>query len=417
MNELQTLVDALALELDRPVGVDDRSFRSLAYSKHDDGIDIVRRNSILRREAPRAVTEWLRSLDIERATEHVRVPRNKQLGMDARVCVPVRFGKLLLGYLWLIDEPEPLDDAAIDRSHRCATKLATEIVRLRRAEDQDRERETVLLDNLLLSASDPAQAAAHLTDGPLATTSRYIAIVARVWPRSSLGGDDDTNGATDDALRVRVRLALAADQVRRSVAPRHALSLGVGHETVVVLAFDGPRDPNRLAEVLLSAARQQFGDDGSAVVCTGIGGVRRNVAELRGSYREARHAARVAQKVPGVDGDSPVAWETLSAYRTITEMLGDRCPEPFVPEPLLRLLKEREGETLVATVETYLELAGDASAAAARLFVHRSSLYNRLHRVEESTGWDLNRGDHRLELHLGLRLWRLSGGGASTQQS
>jgi DNA-binding PucR family transcriptional regulator len=62
-------------------------------------------------------------------------------------------------------------------------------------------------------------------------------------------------------------------------------------------------------------------------------------------------------------------------------------------------------------LEGLLEAGGDVAAAAKALHVHRATLYRRLERVEEITGWDLERGDDRLHAHLGLRLLRL---GATT---
>ncbi|MBN9622586.1 MAG: helix-turn-helix domain-containing protein, partial [Actinobacteria bacterium] len=68
-----------------------------------------------------------------------------------------------------------------------------------------------------------------------------------------------------------------------------------------------------------------------------------------------------------------------------------------------------EALSLIETLERYLDLGGDARAAAEQLFIHRSSLYGRLHRIEEVAGVDLHSGEDRLELHLGVRLWRLGG--------
>jgi len=50
-----------------------------------------------------------------------------------------------------------------------------------------------------------------------------------------------------------------------------------------------------------------------------------------------------------------------------------------------------------ATAETFLDLAGDVQATAARLFVHRTTLYQRLDRIDQLYKLDLRRsGDHRL---------------------
>ena len=108
-----------------------------------------------------------------------------------------------------------------------------------------------------------------------------------------------------------------------------------------------------------------------------------------------------------------VHWDALGAYRTIGRLLAGAAPPAAVPESLGRLLADDDAATLVPTLETYLELGADAQAAASRVFVHRSSLYNRLRRIEHVAGVDLRSGEDRLELHLGLRIWRMTGGGAA----
>ena len=66
---------------------------------------------------------------------------------------------------------------------------------------------------------------------------------------------------------------------------------------------------------------------------------------------------------------------------------------------------------MLEALEGLLENGGDVAEAARALHLHRASLYRRLARVEEITGFDLSRGDDRLLAHLGLRLYRLAKGG------
>jgi hypothetical protein len=47
--------------------------------------------------------------------------------------------------------------------------------------------------------------------------------------------------------------------------------------------------------------------------------------------------------------------------------------------------------------------------AADALGIHRATFYYRLHRIERITGLNLQSGDDRLALHLGLKLARLAG--------
>jgi DNA-binding PucR family transcriptional regulator len=41
--------------------------------------------------------------------------------------------------------------------------------------------------------------------------------------------------------------------------------------------------------------------------------------------------------------------------------------------------------------------------------VHRATIYHRLRRIEELTGFDLSDGERRLVLHLGIKAARLLG--------
>ena len=64
---------------------------------------------------------------------------------------------------------------------------------------------------------------------------------------------------------------------------------------------------------------------------------------------------------------------------------------------------------VITTLETYLDLAGDAKASAEQLSLHRGTLYYRLQKAERIAGVDLRSGCDRLALHLGFKLARLIG--------
>ncbi len=69
------------------------------------------------------------------------------------------------------------------------------------------------------------------------------------------------------------------------------------------------------------------------------------------------------------------------------------------------------------TLETYLDHAGDVKSTAAELWLHRTTLYYRLRRIEEVAGVDLNRGEDRLLCHVALRLSRLQRLASSAAES
>lgn len=383
--DLQTIVDDLAAVLLRPVGIDDAQFRSQAYSAHLEEADPVRLASILRREAPPEVRSWLiGELRVHEAHGYVRVRANAGLGMAARVCVPVRFGDVLLGYLWLIDADPPLTDEQLGLAQRAAGAAATVLYGNRFLESADREREQALLFDLLAGGRERARAAAHqlLAGRFLTPGARYSVVVAR--PADPKAIDDDA---------IRVRLASAAERTRRTVDAGSALAVSLDGGVAVVTSGDRLATAGSLFEVARGMMHQ--------TVCVGAGGSVSDLASVRASLDQARLAAELAARFPEWRGQAD--WERLGAM----QILGLIAPEPWMWEIVRPLLEDR-GTELLETLGVYLRSAGNSAAAAAELHVHRTTLYHRLRRIEQLCDVDLDSGDDRFRLELGLRLLRLA---------
>jgi DNA-binding PucR family transcriptional regulator len=78
-------------------------------------------------------------------------------------------------------------------------------------------------------------------------------------------------------------------------------------------------------------------------------------------------------------------------------------------DPRLCALFDQADGPVLATLETYLDLAGDAKASSERLRLHRGTLYYRLQKAEQIADVSLRSGDDRLALRLGFKLARLIG--------
>jgi hypothetical protein len=382
---LQSCVDELAETLGRPVGVDDRHLRARAYSSHREHIDSVRLTSILHREAPPAVREWLGELGIRRSERPMRIPPNATLDMVARVCVPLRFQQTLHGYLWLIDEPVPLGDSELEQVSETVDQLAAELYRLRRIDDDERERlRTHALDLLGEDREAADNAARALLEGPLENTGFFAVLVVRPGHRAAAGEN--------------IQREAALEQMRRLLPPRRIITVLRQDEPVGILAAASP------GELETSATAVQRSWDHALVA---LGGVRSDLADLAGSLHEAQRAAWVGASLP--DYDSVVMWSRLGADGMIAGLIDGQVPTDALPEAIAKIGGARDGPRLLRTLEAYLEHAGDASETARELHIHRSSLYQRLRRIEEAAEVNLQSGDDRLALHLGLRVRRLTG--------
>lgn len=405
MRELDDLVEALATRLARPVAIDDLQYRLAAYSSHGD-TDPVRTEAILHRKVnSEAAKRWVAALNLPNVTGCLRTPAVPALKMKPRVCAPVRCQGLLLGYLWVIDEGEAMTQDDLDLTARYAADAGTLIYRERLLDEREREREHELTGQLL--GPDPARraeaAAAIGAEGLFAATSRIGVLRLLPLPAPDAIAREDLS----------VVLTSAVSRLRRGLGPREAIGRAHADDATVVVALggDATAELRRISALALACGRAALDESGARGIVVGVGSPVAALVEVAAGDRQAAHAARFARG-RGL-ADQVVWWDLMGSYRLVaTALAGVETPESLIAPELTALLEDAEAEILVETLERYLDLAGDAAATAAELFVHRTTLYQRLKRVERITGMSLRRGDDRMTLALGLRVLRLTGGAA-----
>src|SRR5215207_3085353 len=225
-DEVQALVEQLSAELDRSVLVDDASLRLLAYSPTMGSEDEVRRTAILTRETPRVIRDLHFAQGIATATQPLRTAPRPDIGLESRVCVPIRCQGALFGYLWLIDSDQSLTDADCQAAERCAAEIGTAMYRRDELEQPRREHELQLLEQLLGPDAAARESAAHeLATGDVLLVGAGIGVLA---VRRS--GDPEPELGSSE----RTQLGLALDQFRRSLPRRQALSTVADDHGVLV---------------------------------------------------------------------------------------------------------------------------------------------------------------------------------------
>ena len=399
---MQVLVEELSAQLGRSVLVDDASLRLVAYSPTYGTEDEVRRTAILTRETPRVIRDIHFSQGIATASRPVRTAAKPELGLQSRVCVPIRCQGTLFGYLWLIDADDSLTDDDRVHAERSAAEIGAAMYRQQELEKPRRELEQRLVEALLEGDPSEREEAAHellAADMLLPGTS-----IAAVVVRTSMGSDDELSSAQ------KARLSLALDQFRRALPMRHALSLVRSDHGIVLLAVDpAMRRAGGLAELahrLHDSLERTLATEGGGQIALGFSDECERLQDAHRAYVHARVAVRVASRVPE---HSPVAgWAALGPYRVLAQLAPDAAPEELLHPGLPRLFELQSKESLVATLEAYLDHGCDTKVTAEELFLHRASLYYRLQRIEEITGASLKSGADRLALHLSLKLaWLL----------
>ncbi|MET9315488.1 helix-turn-helix domain-containing protein [Kribbella sp. NPDC003505] len=396
--ELQRVVDSLARRLGRAVAVDDTSFRLLAYSAQVGEIDDMRARVILTREAPPEGLAWLRRFRLGQASGPVRLPSDAELGLLSRVAIPVRHQGLRFGYLWLIDAEQTLsgEDLAIATA---AAGEAGEVLFRERVIDELRDARVGELVRDLLSPDAEAQqlAADGLIEGGFfASRGGVVAIVVRPLPRD---GQEVHEGD-------RLALSAALHSTVSTLPPRECLSLVRPRHAVLILPQPTFERFPRVAHDLRAAVVDRLGaGDRWRAVVAGVGGATQRFADAGISCQQALVAIKVADVVPTF---RPVAeYDALGIYGLLASQPMEQL-DALKILPAIDALRSPD-PALLATAELFLDRAGDSRAVAEELGLHRASVYNRIRRIEQLTGFDLSDGEQRLVLHLGIKVARLLG--------
>ncbi|MER5443715.1 helix-turn-helix domain-containing protein [Streptomyces sp. NPDC002790] len=382
--DYQELVDEISALLGAPATLENRDFRLIAFGQQvsaDDfdetALDPVRTRSILTRGSTSAVRSWFEGFGIASAKEPVRIPATPEAGVyRGRVCLPVRHHGFVLGYVWLLDDdPGPTAeqlDAAMEVAGRIGAQLADEA---QAGADLTREFHSVLTAERGWQR-DMAVAALRTALGSRASGLHTVVCIAP-WPSAD----------PDDAPSVRT--IPAADALC-------TVPWGVTGQCLALLVRLRSRDV--LAPALTAAAKLRA--RAGSPVAAGVGAARDDLAELATAWQEATAAARAALADPRLGPDAQ--WSSIGPYRLLTALPAEAAHDPAVA-PLLSPAHRQ----LARTAEVFLDCAGQAGRTAAALGIHRQTLYYRLSRVEQLTGLDLDEGEDRLLLHMGLKASRL----------
>ena len=374
---LQEIVDALSLSLGRPVLIDDAELRPLAYSSQFGELDHVRTASILGRLAPDEARIALFDEGIRTAAGPLRISARPEIGMRARVCVPLVGGGRRLGYLWLFEDP-PVSETELRLARAAAAEAAALVGPEADAQLVRRRHEQQLVTSLL--SPDPSQVE---TATAALEAEHYLPLrPVCVWVAAPAGPAGDEWSAE------------ALDRLRARMAAKQALCAEIDGRLVCVAGVRG---------IAASAVMAGLGTVSAPRALVGQGAAVEDLRETGTSHRRALAALRVAAH----EESGTASWEALGVERVVTALPDAALEE--LPDGLQRLLAG--DQALVRTLEAYLDHAGDVKRTAAALALHRGGLYYRLRRIEEVAGVDLRDGEDRLLCHLALRLARLCGRG------
>ena len=385
----QGIVDGLAERLHRSVVVGDRNLHVLYSSRHFRDEDPVRVEAILNREANSRAIEYVLDQGVASWTSVGVIPPNPDLGMAARVCLPVRWHGELLAFVMVIDA----NGSVTTRERSALAKAGESLIPYLAAELMDTD---LALDSLVHDLLSPAAEVRRtaLASAPAGLAEDFRTVTA-ICLMARPGSHHGESALASVAMRRTLSLPTPTGVTRQ---------LGAVEESSAVVLLGSHRSPSRrtLAEhALRMLARAQ---DPSVTPVELVAGLGPSVEGLGRAFDTAEAAGAAARAAfLGLRGTIS-AWDELGAYGPLLRIPASQLRLDIIPAELRLLLNVDRDRTLTSTLRTYLDVACSAHAAAEALLVHRTTLYYRLRRIEELTGLSLSDGQTRVALHVGLLL-------------
>jgi GAF domain-containing protein len=241
-----------------------------------------------------------------------------------------------------------------------------------------------------LAAGAGAFAATKAAEVRCDLTQPYVVVCAE-----PAGGHEQASGEWRSSAEVLGR-GLA------ELAPRAAIEAGPGPVRAVLPTGAGSAERH---EQLLQACRS-LGVE--AVAAIGVSGLFSAPGDSTRAYREAVDAATIGRALLSRGG--AIGYSQLGAYRYLVHIGVDDAPRDRMRNAVDQLIAYdgRRHTALLDTLERYLAERRSVIESARALFIHPNTLRQRLGRIEELTGLDLDQDD-LLSLELAIKLARLHG--------
>lgn len=400
--DLFALANAVAVLLDAPITIEDRSSRVLAFSGRQDEADPSRVETILGCQVPDRFTRILEDRGVFQALYCTDEPVFIEPVPDAggsgfalpRVALAVRAGDDILGSIWAAVHG-PLSTERNQALREAAKLVALHLMRLRAGADVERRLRADLVSTALEGGRGAGQALRRLGLADHAGVVLALALTD--------DGADRVDVAHAHLVADRQRIADAFAMHLTAVYPRSASALvgGVAYGIVPVLAgrSDGEERATRIATDFLDRTGQR------ARLMIGVGPVATDGAALPRSRAGADRALRVLRTqatTRRVARISDVAVEAL--LLELGDLVAARGEPPSGPIAALSAYDAEHASCLVETLRAWLDAFGDVVAASSVMYVHPNTFRYRLRRLAEVGGLDLADADARFAAMLQLRL-------------
>lgn len=383
-DSLQETVDRLASSLERSVFLVDADFVLIAHSRQFEGLDPAQLGVLTQRHVLPELVSAIRADPGFRRHAPFTIARRADAGVDVpRVFFPLQSRFQFLGLLGILTG-DPLAPEALEVVAEAAEVCRHLLERMAQSIDATNATIEAEMLGLLTDDEESRQAAAReLNELGMYNRSRhFVAICLRVPDEWSPWGGPPPREVLSRLLLRAITTPMIDAYSFVPTLPESFILIGFAHQ---------PRQEAIAATVGRIDKELRTALDGDELVgVIGIGGIVGALADAWPSFDQALVAADVA----GAQHRRSMQWDQDPTATSLAAVLAPRVA-PHLRTSSLRRLSEADPAT-IELLELYFAEAGSVSRVAARLHVHRATVYQRLDRAARGLGLDFDDGDQRL---------------------
>ena len=301
----------------------------------------------------------------------------------------------VLAYLGLILYERTADEFLLLALDYTAAAIAQILLRKMVVEEQARDRQDRLLDQLLAGGSlSEEQLRSLLGFAPKTALPQYLTVILE-------SGAERPAVSADGSLLFTDLLGVFRMVLRRyGFTP---LLRSRGQRLYMLLLLERPANRREQLEKAMEEISQ--------LVRKGLGRdepLHWGISRLGDRFDTAtRHFQEAEQALASQSWAGSPFYDDLGVHRLLAAQQDDYAQRAFVDDYLGPLLRhdQQHNSQLLTTLRVFLDHHANKQEAAEKLFIRRQTLYHRLEKIKELLGESYLEPEHRLCLELALRIY------------
>jgi GAF domain-containing protein len=234
--------------------------------------------------------------------------------------------------------------------------------------------------------------------------------------QSTRGASSGEGNSNEQDTQLQAIYRRISSVVRRRIQDIYPGSVFDEHENIITCIIPLRDQSGERLKSWLNDLAQQIYREYEVCLSIGIGNSCQHIVDYRRGFAEAKEALQLGQDLRAWQEeqeieDQPLVthFNDLGVYRYLYKIAHMDDLRDVYQEQVARIDRydKRKNTDLLATLEMYLECAGNLTKTSERLFVHRNTLIQRLERLQALCDIDIQDRSNWLTLQVAIKVYKM----------